>query len=56
MYFVFYSFFYLISLLPWRVLYFISDGIAFILRKIIKYRVGVVDYNLSIAFPEKSLK
>ena len=30
MYFVFYSFFYLISLLPWRVLYFISDGIAFI--------------------------
>ena len=56
MYFVFYSFFYLISLLPWRVLYFISDGIAFILRRIIKYRVAVVDYNLSIAFPEKSLK
>jgi KDO2-lipid IV(A) lauroyltransferase len=56
MYFVFYSFFYLISLLPWRVLYFISDGISFILRKMIKYRVAVVDYNLSIAFPEKSLK
>lgn len=56
MYFVFYSLFYLISLLPWRVLYFISDGIAFILRKIIKYRVAVVDYNLSIAFPEKSIK
>jgi KDO2-lipid IV(A) lauroyltransferase len=54
MYIVFYSFFYLISLLPWRVMYFISDGIAFILRKIIRYRVDVVNYNLSIAFPEKS--
>jgi KDO2-lipid IV(A) lauroyltransferase len=56
MYFVFYSFFYLISLLPWRVLYFISDGIASILRSIFKYRVDVVDYNLSIAFPEKSIQ
>jgi KDO2-lipid IV(A) lauroyltransferase len=55
MYFVFYSFFYLISLLPWRILYMISDGIAFILRRVIKYRVAVVDYNLSIAFPEKSI-
>jgi KDO2-lipid IV(A) lauroyltransferase len=56
MYFVFYSFFYLISLLPWRILYLISDGIAFILRRVIKYRVGVVDANLAIAFPEKSIE
>jgi KDO2-lipid IV(A) lauroyltransferase len=56
MYTVFYSFFYLISLLPWRVLYFISDGIAFILRRIIKYRVAVVAQNLQIAFPDKSDK
>ncbi len=56
MYTVFYSFFYLISLLPWRVLYFISDSIAFILRRVIRYRVDVVDQNLKIAFPEKSAK
>lgn len=56
LYFIFYCFFYLISLLPWRVLYFISDGIAFLLRKVIKYRVGVVNHNLAIAFPEKSIE
>lgn len=56
MYIVFYTFFYLISLLPWRVMYFISDGIAFILRKVIRYRVDVVNYNLSIAFPNKSVQ
>jgi KDO2-lipid IV(A) lauroyltransferase len=55
-YFIFYSFFYLISLLPWSVLYFISDGIALLLRKVIKYRVAVVDHNLAIAFPEKSIE
>ena len=55
-YFLFYSLFYLISLLPWRVLYFISDGIVFLLRNVIKYRVAVVDHNLAIAFPEKSVK
>jgi KDO2-lipid IV(A) lauroyltransferase len=54
MYFIVYSLFYLISLLPWRVLYFVSDGIAFLLRKVIKYRVEVVYQNLAIAFPDKS--
>ena len=54
MYLIVYSLFYLISLLPWRVLYFISDGIAFLLRKVIKYRVEVVYQNLAIAFPDKS--
>ena len=52
---LFYSLFYLISLLPWPVLYFISDGIAFVLRRLIKYRVEVVDHNLLIAFPNKSI-
>jgi KDO2-lipid IV(A) lauroyltransferase len=42
-------------MLPWRVLYFISDGIAFVLRRLVKYRVDIVDYNLAIAFPEKSI-
>ena len=55
LYRLFYIFFYLISMLPWRVLYFISDGIAFVLRRLVKYRVDIVDYNLAIAFPEKSI-
>lgn len=54
MYIVIYCFFYLLSLLPWRVMYFISDGVAFILRKVIKYRVDVVNQNLAIAFPNKT--
>ena len=56
MYYIIYPIFYLLSLLPWRVLYFISDGIAFLLRKLIKYRVKVVAQNLAIAFPEKSIQ
>jgi KDO2-lipid IV(A) lauroyltransferase len=36
-------------------LYFISDGISFLLQYVIKYRVNVVAQNLAIAFPEKSI-
>jgi KDO2-lipid IV(A) lauroyltransferase len=53
MYFIFYAFFYLISLLPWRVFYILSDMIAFLLQHVIRYRVEVVKNNLAIAFPEK---
>ena len=56
MYFVIYSLLYLISLLPWRVLYIFSDGIAFLLKHVIKYRVDVVHQNLFIAFPNKTEK
>ena len=56
MYFVIYSLLYLISLLPWRVLYIFSDGIAFLLKHVIKYRVDVVHQNLIIAFPNKTEK
>lgn len=56
MYFIIYSLLFLISLLPWRVLYLLSDGLAFLLRRIIKYRLDVVNHNLSIAFPNKSIK
>lgn len=55
MYYIFYAFFYLISLIPWSILYFLSDGIAFLLRSVIRYRVEVVDHNLSIAFPNKTV-
>ena len=54
MYFIIYFFVYLFSLLPWRVLYFISDGIAFLLQYVFKYRAQVVQQNLAIAFPQKS--
>ena len=56
MYFIIYSFLYLISLLPWRILYFISDVIAFLLRKVFKYRLDVVNNNLAIAFPGKTIE
>jgi KDO2-lipid IV(A) lauroyltransferase len=56
MYIIIYSFLYLISLLPWRILYFISDGIAFLLHRVFQYRLNVVHQNLAIAFPNKSIK
>ncbi len=56
MYFIIYSIFYLVSLLPWRVLYIISDFITFILQRVIRYRVDVVNSNLAIAFPNKSIE
>jgi len=56
MYFVIYGFLYLVSLLPFAVLYFISDGIYFFLYYVFGYRRKVVTANLKIAFPEKSEK
>jgi len=43
-----------ISILPFKVLYFVSDFIYLILYYIIGYRKDVVLYNLTLAFPEKS--
>ncbi|MCH5688880.1 hypothetical protein LWM68_34280 [Niabella sp. W65] len=54
MYYIVYFFFYLISLLPLRVLHFISDSIYGILYHVVKYRKKVVMDNLLIAFPEKT--
>ena len=56
MYCVVYSLLYLVSLLPWRLLYIFSDGVAFLLKHVIKYRVSVVDQNIAIAFPNKTEK
>ena len=55
MYYLIYGFFYLFSLLPFRVLYFISDGIYALMYYIFQYRKKVVMVNLQIAFPEKTL-
>ena len=56
MYLLIYIFVYLISLLPWRLLYFMSDIIALLLQHVFKYRAKVVQQNLAIAFPQKTTK
>lgn len=54
MYYLFFSIFYLISLLPFFILYGLSNIVAFVLYHLVKYRRDVVMKNLEIAFPEKS--
>lgn len=54
MYYIVYGVFYLLSLIPWRIIYIISDGIYGLLYYVVKYRRDVVANNLLIAFPEKS--
>ena len=54
MYYLVYSLFYLLSLIPWRIMYFISDGFYVLTYYIIGYRKKVVMNNLLIAFPEKT--
>ena len=46
----------LISRLPFRVLYAISDVVYFFVYWIVGYRKNVVRKNLSSSFPEKSKK
>lgn len=45
-----------LSVLPLRVLYILSDFLAWLARSVVKYRVKVVRDNLASAFPEKSDK
>ena len=54
MYKVVYAFFYLLSLLPWRIAYVVSDFMAFLLQYVVRYRKQVIEKNLMIAFPKKS--
>src|SRR3569833_611604 len=55
MYYVVYGSLYLLSLLPLWLLYLLSDGLAFMLFRVIGYRREVTRSNLQLAFPEKSL-
>ena len=55
MFYLIYGFLYIISLLPFWVLYFISDGIYALLFYVFRYRKKVVMTNLAIAFPEKTI-
>ena len=49
-----YAIFYAMSLLPYRVMYCISDFFYLIIYYIVRYRKNVVRKNLTSSFPEKS--
>jgi Kdo2-lipid IVA lauroyltransferase/acyltransferase len=54
MYYIFRGFFWLLSLLPLPVLYFISSGLYGLVFYILRYRKKIVLANLRQAFPEKT--
>jgi len=54
MYYLVYGLLWLVSLIPFRVLYFFSDCIYLLVFYVSKYRKQVVLNNLKIAFPEKT--
>lgn len=49
---IIYAILWSISILPFRVLYFLSDIVYFLLYKVIGYRVKTVRANLKLAFPK----
>ena len=53
-YYIFYGINWIITLLPFKVLYFISDLLYLVLYYIISYRRDVVAINLRNSFPEKT--
>jgi len=55
-YIIIYPFLWLISLLPFRLLYLVSDGVYLILYYVIGYRKKVVTNNLRLVFPDKKEK
>ena len=54
MYYLIYALFFLLSILPMRILYILSDGLYGLIYHILGYRKKVVMSNLEIAFPEKT--
>ena len=55
-YYMIYGASYLLSLLPFRVLYFLSDVLFGLVYHVVKYRRDVVRSNLSDSFPEKDVE
>ena len=53
-YILVYPLLWIISILPFRLMYFLSDGFYVLLYYIIGYRKKVVTNNLKLAFPEKT--
>lgn len=56
LYNIIYGIFYLVSKLPYRALYVISDIANLVLYHIVRYRRNIVRRNITSAFPEKSLE
>ena len=54
MYYITFTLWYLLSLLPLRIHYFLSNILYIILYHVIRYRLYVVKHNLSTSFPEKT--
>ena len=54
MYYVVYGLLWLVSLLPLRLLYVLSDGFYLLIFYVFRYRRPVVMSNLKIAFPQKT--
>lgn len=52
-YILVYPFIWLISILPFQLLYALSDGLYIIIYKLVGYRKKVVQDNLRLVFPEK---
>ncbi|MCT4630103.1 lysophospholipid acyltransferase family protein [Winogradskyella sp.] len=55
-YIIIYPILWLISILPFRLLYTLSDVICFFLYRIFGYRKSIVKSNLRLVFPDKSEK
>jgi len=53
-YILVYPLLWLVSRLPFKIIYFISDGVYILLYYLIGYRKKVVRNNLALVFPEKS--
>ena len=56
LYYILFCFWYLLSLLPFRVLYLISDLLFYPIFYLVRYRRKVVQKNLSESFPEKTVE
>lgn len=52
MYYLLYPLVWLVSCMPFKVLYLISDFLYVLVYKVIKYRYAVIDDNLRKSFPE----
>lgn len=53
-YYIVYAFFYLVSLLPFKLLYVLSDFFYILVYSIVGYRKKIVRKNVTTSFPEKS--
>ncbi len=52
--FIFICFLLIVSILPFRIIYLLSDFASFIMANVVKYRHKVIHENLEKSFPEKS--